>query len=94
MKNLNDVKTNMGQLYEEVRSGKTELKVASELANIAGKYLKAEQLQLAREIFVHSKGRSGAALPPPDKPGKPMLHGESLPGGKVSTVFDLGNNGH
>ena len=89
MKNLDDVKKNMGALYEEVRSGKTELKVAAELANIAGKYLKAEQLQLAREIFADGKGRG--ALPPPDRPAKPALHGEKLPGGKVASVFDLGN---
>lgn len=55
MKSMEDVKTCMGTLYEEVRIGKTELKMASELANIAGKYLKAEQLQLAREIFVAGK---------------------------------------
>lgn len=62
MKSLDDVKANMGLLYEEVRDGKTELKVASELANIAGKYLKAEQLKLAREIFVDGK-RKPAELP-------------------------------
>lgn len=55
MKSMDDVKKNMGVLYDEVRSGKTDLKTASELANIAGKYLKAEQLQLAREIFVSDK---------------------------------------
>lgn len=51
MKSLDDIKRDMSDLYEEVKRGATELKVAAELANIAGKYLKAEQLQLAREIF-------------------------------------------
>lgn len=60
-KSLDTLKDDMAQLYDEVRAGKTELRVASELANIAGKYLKAEQLQLAREIFVHDKQRS---MPP------------------------------
>jgi hypothetical protein len=60
-KSLDDLKNDMADLYEEVRSGKTELRVASELANIAGKYLKAEQLQLAREIFVNEKQKT---LPP------------------------------
>lgn len=55
MKSLDDVKNDMSQLYEEVRAGTTELKTAAELANIAGKYLKAEQLQLAREIFTDEK---------------------------------------
>lgn len=51
MKNLNDIKSDMSVLYDEVRAGTTEIKTASELANIAGKFLKAEQLELAREIF-------------------------------------------
>lgn len=52
MKTLDDIKLDMSALYEEVKHGKTELKTAAELANIAGKYLKADQLQLAREIFL------------------------------------------
>lgn len=50
-KSLNDIKDDMSDLYEQVKVGTTELKMASELSNIAGKYLKAEQLILAREIF-------------------------------------------
>ena len=52
MKSLDDIKLDMSVLYDEVNDGKTELKTAAELANIAGKYLKAEQLRLAREIFL------------------------------------------
>lgn len=55
MKTLNDIKQDMSTLYDEVRGGTVELKHASELANIAGKYLKAEQLELAREIFSSEK---------------------------------------
>ena len=55
MKTLNDIKHDMSALYEELRDGKCELKTASELANIAGKFLKAEQLDLAREIFLSGK---------------------------------------
>jgi len=55
MKTLENIKLDMSELYEELRAGKCELKTASELANIAGKYLKAEQLDLAREIFLSSK---------------------------------------
>lgn len=51
MKTLDDIKLDMSKLYDEVNAGTTEIKTAAELANIAGKYLKAEQLQLAREIF-------------------------------------------
>lgn len=62
MKDLDDVKKEMGSLYEEVRTGKTDLKTADSLANVAGKFLKAEQLQLAREIFAADKP-STFALP-------------------------------
>lgn len=57
MKTLDDVMTDMSVLYDEVYGGKTELKAAAELANISGKYLKAYQLQLAREIFTAQLGR-------------------------------------
>jgi hypothetical protein len=57
MKSLDDIKVDMSVLYDEVYSGGTELKTAAELANIAGKYLKAEQLQLAREIFMGQLGK-------------------------------------
>lgn len=63
MKTLNDIKLDMSVLYDEVNDGSTELKTAAELANIAGKYLKAEQLQLAREIFM---GQLGKKINPPD----------------------------
>jgi hypothetical protein len=59
LKTLDDIKRDMSTLYDEVNSGKTELKTAAELANIAGKYLKAEQLQLAREIFIGQLGNRG-----------------------------------
>lgn len=57
MKTLSDIKSDMSELYENLKQGEIEIKVASELANISGKYLKAEQLQLAREIF--EKNTSG-----------------------------------
>ena len=55
MKNLNDIKSDMSELYEAVKNGSVDLKVASELANISGKFLKAEQLQLAREVFLSNR---------------------------------------
>lgn len=55
MKTLNDIKTDMSELYEAVKNGSVDLKVASELANISGKFLKAEQLQLAREVFLSNR---------------------------------------
>lgn len=60
MKTLTDVQQDMSDLYEAVKDDSVELKKAGELANIAGKYLKAEQLKLAREIFT-SHGDRGAA---------------------------------
>lgn len=51
MNSLDDVQSKMSALYEQVESGAVELKLADSLANIAGKYLKAEQLKFAREVF-------------------------------------------
>lgn len=55
MKNLTDVKKDMSDLYDKVKNGQIELKVASELANITGKFLKAEQLELAKAVFLQDK---------------------------------------
>jgi hypothetical protein len=55
VKTLEDIKRDMSTLYDEVRAGKVELKTAAELANISGKYLKAEQLDLARTVFLSSQ---------------------------------------
>lgn len=63
IESLDHIKLAMGKLYGEVRAGTTELKTAAELANIAGKYLKAEQLQLAREIFQGQLGRKADSIP-------------------------------
>lgn len=57
MKNLTDIKQDMSTLYDEVRTGKCEIKTATELANIAGKFLKADQLELAREVFLFGKAK-------------------------------------
>jgi len=51
MKSLRDVQTDMSALYEAVKGGEVDLKTAAELANITGKYLKAVQLEFAREVF-------------------------------------------
>ena len=56
IKTLTDVKADMSDLYEQVKSGACDLKLAAELANITGKYLKAVQLEFAREVFTANKG--------------------------------------
>lgn len=58
MKSLNNIKQDMSELYEALKAGTVDLKVASELANISGKFLKAEQLQLAREVFLENRAKS------------------------------------
>lgn len=58
MKTLTDVKSDMSMLYEELRAGSVDIKLAGELANITGKYLKAVQLELAREVFMDSKAKA------------------------------------
>jgi hypothetical protein len=52
MKTLTDIKQDMSELYEAVKAGTVDLKTAGELANISGKFLKAEQLELATAVFL------------------------------------------
>jgi hypothetical protein len=58
MKNLQDIKRDMSELYEQLKSGQVDLKTAGELANISGKFLKAEQLELARDIFLNNQSKT------------------------------------
>lgn len=51
MKTTVDVKQDMSDLYEALKAGTVDVKIASELANISGKFLKAEQIELARSVF-------------------------------------------
>jgi hypothetical protein len=55
MKTLNDIKQDMSELYEALKMGEVDIKIAGELANISGKFLKAEQLQLAKEIYLSNQ---------------------------------------
>lgn len=54
-KTLDDVKADMSALYDQVRDGTCDLKVAGELANITGKFLKAVQLDLATDMFLSNQ---------------------------------------
>lgn len=60
MKNpdLRIVADEMQRLYADLRNGAIELKTASELANITGKYLKAFQLDLAERIFLAGEAKN------------------------------------
>lgn len=62
VKSLADIKSDMSWLYEQVKAGGVDLKTAGELANITGKFLKAEQLELAREIFLSNNPDNRLAL--------------------------------
>lgn len=62
-KTLDDVQDDMSELYEDLKSGKVERENAAELANIAGKFLKAEQLKLANAMFLEHL-RRGSVQPP------------------------------
>jgi hypothetical protein len=61
-KTLEDVKADMSLLYNQVRDGSCDLKLAGELANITGKYLKAVQLDLATEIFLSGNPENRLAI--------------------------------
>lgn len=62
VKTLDDVKADMSDLYEQVKAGDCDLKLAGELANITGKYLKAVQLDLATEVFLSNNPERAKAL--------------------------------
>ncbi len=64
MKTLNTIKKDMSELYESLKDGKIDIKLAGELANISGKFLKAEQLELARDIFLSNKAQPMAVSAP------------------------------
>ena len=90
-KTLADVKRDMGILYDRLISGEIELKAADSAANIAGKFLKGEQLELAREMFMASapalRAREPAAggTPATGKSEPDSLGSHSEPGFRVET---------
>jgi hypothetical protein len=59
---LTDVEQDMNKLYDQLRGRKIDRIEADSLANIAGKRLKAIQLDLADDIFKHEKTKH--LLPP------------------------------
>jgi hypothetical protein len=61
-KTLDDIKSDMSNLYDELLAGNVEVKLAGELANITGKYLKATQLDLAERIFQENIQQRSAAI--------------------------------
>lgn len=58
MKTLTDIKQDMSELYDALKAGEVDIKIAGELANISGKFLKAEQLELAKDIFMSNRSRT------------------------------------
>lgn len=70
-KTLEDWKLDITILYDEVRDKTTDIKTAGELANIAGKGIKIEALQLAREMFMLQLGRTVIV---PQSPAEALTH--------------------
>jgi hypothetical protein len=64
MKTLKDIKQDMSELYEALKAGHVDLKTAGELANISGKFLKAEQLEFAKEVFLDRQTRPAILINP------------------------------
>ena len=58
MKTLIDIKQDMSELYDALKAGEVDIKIAGELANISGKFLKAEQLELAKDIFMSNRSKT------------------------------------
>jgi hypothetical protein len=68
MKNMDDVMDTMSTLYDRLDKDEIDRVKASELSNIAGKFLKAEQLKLAREVFQDSLAYRMRFTPPLQTP--------------------------
>lgn len=51
MKNVTDLRNDLLDVYEKTKSGTIDVKVASELANNAGKIIKTAALELAYNQF-------------------------------------------
>ena len=64
MKTLKDIKQDMSDLYDALKAGHVDLKTAGELANISGKFLKAEQLEFAKEVFRGRQVRAAILINP------------------------------
>lgn len=63
--NCENIQDNMSTLYSELKNGEVKREDAAELANIAGKWLKARALALAeREFDSYLLERQQRVLPP------------------------------
>jgi hypothetical protein len=77
MKTLSDIKQDMSEIFDELREGTIELPTASELANIAGKIIKVEALELAKDMFYG----------PTSKPLNPAIeHAPRSPSGRRRAI--------
>lgn len=74
-KTLDDIQNDMSELYERLKANEVQREDAAELANIAGKYLKAEQLKLGREIFVANLQHRLL----PSNPARQLIEGDIFP---------------
>ena len=61
-KTRNDVMQDMSELYEDLKNERIKHEAAAELANIAGKYLKADSLNLAWAMFNYEMSKKGSRI--------------------------------
>ena len=57
MKNVKDLRDELIQTFEQLRSGKVGISEAKELANVSGKILSSAKLQLEYNKYAQSKNR-------------------------------------
>jgi len=55
MQNLTELRESLLDNYIKIKAGKMGLNTAKELSNVAGKVLKATQIELAENIFLGNK---------------------------------------
>lgn len=69
--NLSDVKAELSKVYDRLDSGQMEIKDADSRANVLGKYIKADALEFAKEVF-----RANRATPMHLVDQQPLIAGE------------------
>lgn len=79
MKTLIDVQNEMGLLYQKYKAKEIERADAAEMANIAGKWLKAEQLKIANRSLDLQLAHAASVVTPLLGDSREAVEGDFLP---------------
>lgn len=57
MKNVSDLRNDLLDVYEQIKAGTIDIKIASELSNNAGKIIKTAAIELAYNQFTKQSNK-------------------------------------